>query len=141
MMWARAKEGASEDLATLAVHEGSIGLVEAAEDADLRPTALRAMAQARGWAHLPFLARVSAGKNDEEAKIALESIVDLAARERRAEDPEDLAELAEGCKALAVLAKDTAQARARRVPAIRALRMMPCPPEEKAQLPTDVDTK
>ncbi len=141
LMWTRAKEGAPEDIATLAVHEGAIGLVEAADDAELRPTALRAMAYAPGWAHLPFLARVAAGKSDEDAKLALESIVELSVRARTAEDPEDAEELATGCKTLAALAKDTAQARARRVPAIRALRMMPCPPEVREGLPTDVDTK
>jgi len=138
-MWTNAKDGEEEDLATLATHEGAIGLVAAAEeDKALRPVAMRAMAHARGWAHLPFLANVAAGPDAAEAKAALESIIDLAARPRRSEDQEDFEELREGCEKLLGLAKDVKSARERRVPAVRALRMMPCP---KADLPTDLDAK
>lgn len=137
-MWAAAKDGDDEDLATLAVHEGAAGLVEATTDPELRPTAIRAMAHARGWAQLPFLAGVAAGKDDAEAKLALDAIVDLAARPRRSEDPEDATELAEGCEKLLGLARAAERERPRRVQAVRALRMMPCP---KADLPTDVDVR
>jgi hypothetical protein len=138
LLWANAKEGEVEDLAELAVHEGAAGLVEAASEPLLRPTAIRAMAYARGWAQLPFLATVASGKSDEEARLALESIVELAARPRLSEDPEDAEELREGCEALGSLARDTARLRARRAAAVRALRMMPCP---EMDLPTDVDAR
>ncbi|HVH43775.1 MAG TPA: hypothetical protein VM925_15580, partial [Labilithrix sp.] len=74
-MWASANEGDVEDLAALAVHEGAIGLVEAASDPALRPTAIRAMGFARGWAQLPLLAKLAAGKDDDEATVALEATV------------------------------------------------------------------
>jgi hypothetical protein len=137
-MWAAAKDGDVEDLATLAVHEGAMGLVEAASDAELRPTALRAMAHARGWAQLPYLSAVASGKDDAEARLALDSILDLAARPRRSEDPEDASELGEGCEKLVALARAADGQRTRRIAAIRALRMMPCP---KADLPTDLDAR
>ncbi|MBX3204114.1 MAG: hypothetical protein KF764_03545 [Labilithrix sp.] len=141
-MWESAKDGELEDLATLAAHEGAIGLVEATTDPALRPTAIRAMAYARGWAHLPYLAKAAGGKNDDEARLALESTVELAARPRRAEDPEDADELREGCEGLVGLARDASRPRPRRVLAIRALRMMPCPPFEGGEgLPSDVDAK
>ncbi len=141
-MWSHAKDGEQEDLTTLAVHEGAMGLVEAATDPELRPTAIKAMAYARGWAQLPFLAKVASGKNDEEARLALEATVELAARPRGAEDPEDSDELREGCEGLSTLARDTSRPRPRRVGAIRALRMIPCPPPKNGEdLPTDVDTK
>jgi hypothetical protein len=137
-LWASAKDGDAEDLAALAVHEGAIGLVEAASDPALRPTALRAMGYARGWAQMPYLARASKGDDDEEAKLALEATIELAARVRRAEDVEDAAELKEGCEELSALARDAQRPRTRRVFAVRALRMMPCP---KVVIPTDLDAK
>lgn len=142
LMWQNAKDGELEDLATLAAHEGAIGLVEATSDPALRATAIKAMAYARGWAQLPFLAKASTGKDDEEARLALESTLELATRPRRAEDPEDSDELRQGCASLVALARDPSRPRPRRVAAIRALRMMPCPPLEDAEaLPTDVDAK
>jgi len=141
-MWSHAEDGDQEDLTTLATHEGAIGLVEAADDPELRPTAIRAMAYARGWAQLPFLAKVASGKDDEEARLALDATVALAARPRTAEDPEDASELREGCEALSALARDAKRPRPRRVVAIRALRMMPCPPPKEGEdLPTDLDAK
>lgn len=137
-LWELAKDGEEEDLATLAVHEGATGLVEGAARADQRLTAIKAMAYARGWAQLPYLATIALAKDDAEAKTALESIVDLAARPRTSEDPEDKAELEEGCGKLVELAKAGDRDKARRVTAIRALRMMPCP---KAELPADLDAK
>lgn len=138
LMWGNAKEGEAEDLATLATHEGAAGLVEAAADPELRATAIRAMPYAAGYSHLPFLARLAKGTNADEARAALDVVVDLAARPRTSEDPEDAEELEEGCKALASIATDAKSERARRVPAIRALRMLPCP---KLELPADLDAK
>lgn len=137
-MWTSAREGAPEDLASLATHEGAAGLVEAAAEPELRATALRAMGFAPGWAQLPYLARVASGNDDEEAKLALESTVELGARPRKAEDVEDEPELREGCEKLGALARDTGRARERRIVALRALRMMPCPQQE---LPTDLDAR
>lgn len=137
-LWELAKDGEEEDLATLAVHEGAAGLVEGAARPEQRLTAIRAMAYARGWAQLPFLANAAVAKDDAEAMAALESVVDLAARPRTSEDPEDAAELAEGCEKLAGLAKAAERPKARRIVAIRALRMMPCP---NTELPTDLDAK
>jgi hypothetical protein len=142
LMWRSANGGDVEDLTTLAVHEGAIGLVEAASDPELRLTAIKAMAYARGWAQLPFLTKAASGKNDEEARLALESAVELATRPRRAEDPEDADELREGCDALSRLARDTTRPRPRRVASVRALRMLPCPPPPNGEgLPSDVDAK
>jgi len=137
-MWAAAREGGAEELASLASHEGAAGLVEAAAEPELRPTALRAMAYARGWAQLPLLAKTAAGADDELSRLALASAVELAARPRRSEDVEDVAELGEGCTELVALARDPKRDRERRIGALRALRMMPCP---KAELPTDLDAK
>ena len=136
--WELAKDGEEEDLATLAVHEGAAGLVDGASRADQRMTAIKAMAYARGWAQLPYLSTIALAKDDAEAKAALESIVDLAARPRTSGDPEDKNELEEGCGKLVDLAKAADRDKARRVLAIRALRMMPCP---NADLPTDLDAK
>jgi hypothetical protein len=137
-IWASAREGQAEDLASLATHEGAVGLIEAADEPTLRTTALRAMGYARGWAQLPFLAAAASASEDEEAKIALEAVLELSVRPRRAEDVEDEAELREGCEKLGALARDTERAKARRIGALRALRMMPCP---KQDLPTDLDAR
>lgn len=137
-VWSNARDGGLEDLASLATHEGAAGLVEAAAEPELRATALRAMAYARGWAQLPLLAQAAAGADDDEARIALDSALELAARPRRAEDMEDGAELREGCEKLGAVARETVRARERRVLALRALRMMPC---SKQELPTDLDAR
>lgn len=146
LLWEHAREGDAEDLAALAASEGAVGLVEAASDPTLRQTAVRAMAYARGWAQLPLLAKLANGKDDEEAKLALDAAVELATRPRRAEDPEDADELREGCEGLFALSHSDKPARSRRVLAIRALRMMPCPPTDggaslDGALPKDVDAK
>jgi hypothetical protein len=142
LLWSNAKDGDSEDLATLAAHEGAMGLVEATTEASLRPTAIRAMGYARGWAQLPFLGKASTGNDDDEARLALDATLELAARPRRSEDPEDAEELREGCDLLGALARDVARPRPRRIAAVRALRMMPCPPRKAGdELPTDVDAK
>ena len=137
-MWTSARGGQTEDLATLATYEGAAGLVEAASDPELHVTALRAMAYARGWAQLPYLADAATGRDDDEARIALSSAVELGARPRRSEDLEDETELREGCEKLGALARDVERAKERRVVALRALRMLPCP---KQELPTDLDAR
>lgn len=144
LLWEHAREGDAEDLAALAAHEGAIGLVEAAADPALRRTAVRAMGYARGWAQVPYLAKLAGGKDDGDATAALEATVELATRPRRAEDPEDTDELREGCETLVRLGRDDKRERGRRVLAIRALRMLPCPPDGAdggSPLPHDVDTK
>lgn len=145
LLWEHAREGDPEDLAALAAHEGAMGLVEAASDPGLRKTSVRAMGYARGWAQLPYLAKLATGKDEGDATAALEATVELATRPRRAEDPEDADELREGCASLLRLARDDKRARSQRVPAIRALRMLPCPPDAEGggggELPRDVDTK
>jgi hypothetical protein len=142
LLWSHAKDGDTEDLMTLAAHEGAMGLIEAAEDASLRRTAIRAMAHARGWAQVPFLATVASGKADDDARLALDAIGELAARPRRAEDPEDADELREGCDALVTLARDPARTKERRVSALRAFRMMPCPPRKPGEEPpSDLDAR
>ena len=142
LMWSGAEDGECEDLAALAVHEGAMGLVEATSIPELRETALKAMGYAAGFAQLPFLAKVAGGKNDDEARLALAATVELAARPRRAEDVEDADELREGCEGLFALARDKARPKWRRASAVRALRMMPCPPSLSDEgLPSDVDAK
>jgi hypothetical protein len=142
LLWISATDGDVEDLATLAAHEGAAGLVEAASETSRRATAIQAMGYAHGWAQLPFLAKTAGSKDDREAMLALESVTELAIRPRLAEDPEDIDELREGCDGLLSLARDAAQARKRRIAAVRALRMMPCPPiTPPAELPTDLDAK
>jgi hypothetical protein len=140
LLWQHARLGDAENLSNLAGYEGPVGLQEVAEkDPSLRPIAIRAMGYLHGWAQLPYLVRAAAG-DSAEAKLAEESILELATRPRTSVDPEDAAELEEGCKGLLVLAKDTGKAKPRRVNAVRALRMLPCPikPED---VPSDVDAK
>jgi hypothetical protein len=82
------------------------------------------------------------GSSDDDAKAALESIVELAARRRRATDPEDADELHAGCVALLDLARSTERSKERRVLAIRALRMLAergC--VKRADIPTDLDAR
>ena len=137
-MWTSARDGTTEDLASLATHEGAAGLVEAASETELRATALRAMGYAQGWAQLPLLVTAASGNDEDEARLALASVLELAARPRRSEDVEDVEELRDGCAKLLALAREASRARERRVSAIRALRMMPCP---KQDLPADLDAR
>lgn len=140
LMWSHARTGSPEGLQTLADHEGASGLVEAAEaDATLRPIALRAMGLAAGWSQIAYLAKVAANGTDEEASLALDSAIELGARPRTSADNEDVDELVEGCSGLVGVAKDTGKAKSRRVSAVRALRMLPCPKPE--EIPTDLDAK
>lgn len=142
LVWARAKDGEVEDLARLAQREGSVGLAEAAAQADRRLTAIRAMAYVEGAEALPWLANVATSGNDAEAAAALESVVTIASRPRTAVDPEDAIELREGCDKLLALAKDAKTARARRVASVSALRMLSergC--VDKKEIPSDLDAR
>ncbi|HEY1693167.1 MAG TPA: hypothetical protein VGG39_13455 [Polyangiaceae bacterium] len=140
--WAAAKEGEPEELGRLVGLVGCEGLRERAETAELRVTALEAMAYCPDFGELPWLAQVGTTGKDDEAKLALEAAVELAARPRRSTDPEDAEELHAGCGALLELAKTKEAARDRRVLAVRALRMLAergC--VKRADIPTDVDAK
>jgi hypothetical protein len=124
--WTAAKDGDAEELMRLADSIGCEGLRQRAqeEDAITRAIAIRAMRYCRDFLELPWLARVATGPNDGEARLALEAAVELAARPRRATDPEDGLELREGCSELLALARSTKQPRERRVLAVGALRML-----------------
>jgi hypothetical protein len=153
-LWTQAAGGEAGDLARLADREGASGLVERAQaEPSLLMTAVRAMAFAPepgAFVGLPLLADVARGPDEAAAEAAIESAIDLAARPRRAIDPEDAAELKTGCDTLLALATDATGAsglhlapaalRARRVGAIRALRMLAdrgC--VAAAAIPTDLD--
>ena len=140
--WAAAKEGEPEELARLEGLVGCDGLEERAGTAELRATAIRAMAYCPDFSELPWLAQVGATGKDEEAKLALETAVDLAARPRRSVDPEDADELHAGCGALLEIARTADRPRERRVLAVRALRMLSergC--VKRGEIPADVDAK
>ncbi|WP_394839393.1 hypothetical protein LVJ94_21135 [Pendulispora rubella] len=130
--WARAREGEADELARLARKEGALGLVErGSANAEWRETALRALAYADGWAGLPWLAEVGAGTNEKEAALALESASALAARPRRAVDPEDALELRAGCDKFLALAAQAQRPKPVTQAAARTLRMLAeygCPP-------------
>ncbi len=129
-LWVRAAQdgGDGDDLARLADREGASGLAARGEtDPAMRAVAVRALAFAPEpgmFEGLPLLAEVAAGKDDGAASAALDSAIDLAARPRRALDPDDAIELTKGCSLLLALVSDSGAARARRVKAIRALRML-----------------
>jgi hypothetical protein len=140
--WEAAKEKDPEELARLEDLVGCEGLKERAVDAELRGTAIQAMQYCRDFSELPWLVEVGATGKDEEAKAALDAIVELSARPRRATDPEDADELHTGCRALLDLAKAVDRPKERRVRAIRALRMLAdrgC--VKGAEIPTDLDAR
>jgi hypothetical protein len=87
-------------------------------------TALRALGYAEDFSALPFLATIAATGTDPEAEAALGSVAAAAAEPRRATDPDDALEVHEGCARLVALARDVKRPPARRVPAIRALRLL-----------------
>jgi hypothetical protein len=140
---AGAKDVDPEELARLADLVGCEGLRErGVEAAERRMTALRAMQYCRDFSELPWLADVATTGSDEEARAALDAAVELAARPRRATDPEDADELHVGCGTLLALAKGAERPKERRVLAIRALRMLVdrgC--VKKADIPTELDAK
>jgi hypothetical protein len=140
--WAAARNGDPEELMRLVDLVGCFGLRDRAAVRDLRPTAIRAAAHCSDFSELPWLAQLSASKDDGEALAALEAIDELAARPRRATDPEDADELHTGCQGLLALARAPTQPRPRRVLAVRALRMLSewgCVRRE--DLPKDLDVK
>ena len=122
--WSRAAAGREEDRMRLADLVGCVGLRERGELPARRLTAIRAMSYCSDFSELPWLVSIAASGGDQEAGQALETIVDQAARPRRATDPEDALELGAGCSALVDLSRDKGQARPRRVIAVRALRML-----------------
>jgi hypothetical protein len=140
--WSRAQDGGDDDDLRLADLVGCSGLRERAATTALRSTALRAMAYCRDFSELPWLADVGTRGSDADALGALDAVVDQSARVRRATDPEDADELHTGCAALLDLAKAAERPAARRVRAIRALRMLSdrgC--VKRADIPTDLDAK
>jgi hypothetical protein len=140
--WAAAAGGEPEELMRIEDLVGCVGLRDRASQPELRATAIHAMGYCTDFSELPWLADLAAEKNDTEARAALEAIDELAARPRRATDPEDADELHAGCGALLALARSTSRPRERRVLAVRALRMLSergC--VRRADIPTDVDAK
>ncbi len=140
--WRRAKDGDETDGMRLAEQVGCDVLRARADDAALRPTALRTMGFCRDFSELPWLADVASSGTDADAVLALDAIVQQAARERRPVDPEDASELGEGCRSLLVLARAAGQPRPRRMRAVRALRMLAdrgC--VKRADIPPDLDVK
>jgi hypothetical protein len=144
-LWAEAAmdAGDPEDRMRLADQVGCEGMRErATAQPELRMTAIAAMQYCRDYGELPWLARIAQDGGDAEARAALESIVELAARPRRATDPEDALELHEGCATLLDLARGADRPRDRRVLAVRALRMLAergC--VKKTDIPTELDAK
>jgi hypothetical protein len=141
--WAAARGGEPEELMRLADLVGCEGLrARAARREELVGTAARAMEFCPDFSELPWLALVGASGADADARAALEAIVQLAARPRRATDPEDAEELHEGCASLLALARATDRQKERRVLAIRALRMLAergC--VARSEIPTDLDAR
>jgi hypothetical protein len=141
-LWNHAKEGDPEDVMRLALHEGSVGLMERGEDHAWRTVAVRAMAYADGLGGLAWLAEIGASGEDEGALLALDGAVEIASRPRRADDPEDALELRAGCDRLLAIAREAQRPAQRRVLAIRALRMLAdrgC--VKPADIPTDLDAR
>lgn len=120
-LWERAREGEADDLARLAQFEGSVGLVTHAQG-ERRKTALLALAYADDLSAAAFLA--DAARKNEDADLALDVLLDLLTRPRRAVDPEDALEIAEACQTLRALVQDKATADDRRVRVERVLSHM-----------------
>ena len=140
--WARAVSGVDEDRMRLADLVGCDSLRERADVPAQRSTAIRAMSFCTDFSQLPWLASIASTGRDDEAADALDSIVDQAARTRRPTDAEDGQELSAGCQSLLELARAPRQPRARRVMAVRALRMLSdrgC--VKRAEIPADLDAK
>ena len=138
--WAAAKDGDPEELMRLADLAGCEGLRERAEQAELRSTAIAAMQYCHDFSELPWLVQVALDGSDADARAALDAAVALAARPRRATDPEDADDLHNGCVSLLALARAPERPRDRRALAIRALRMLTeygC--VKRSDLPTDLD--
>jgi hypothetical protein len=136
--WARATQGDEDELARLATSIGCAGLRERAEVPALRVTALRAMGACDDFSELAWLATVTSSGPDADSAAAIDAILDEAARPRRAVDPEDADEIADGCQTLLVLARAADRPKTRRVGAIRALRMLA---EHGCVKPADIPTE
>jgi len=138
--WDRAKDGDDDDRMRLADRVGCTGLRERTQEPGRRSTAIRAMAYCSDFFELPWLVSMAASADDAEGIEALEAIVEQAARPRRATDPEDAQDLAAGCQALLAFSRDRGRPRARRVIAIRALRMLaPRGCVKRVEIPTEFD--
>jgi hypothetical protein len=140
--WARAASGDEEDRMRLFDLVGCTGLRERADEPARRMTAIRAMAYCVDFTELPWLVSIATHALDDEALEALQAILENAAQVRLATDPDDAIELHAGCALLLELARDSGQSRARRVLAIRALRMLAergC--VRRDQIPGDFDAK
>jgi len=140
--WGQADAGEPQELMRLTDLVGCETLQERAHDSSLRARAVRAMAYCPDFSELPWLAEVGTSGGDDDAIAALSAVVDQAARPRRATDPEDADELHAGCGVLLLLARATDRPKARRVLAIRALRMLAdrgC--VARADIPTDLDSR
>jgi hypothetical protein len=140
--WDRAKDGDDDDRMRLADRLSCAGLREHADDPRFRSTAIRAMAFCGDFSELPWLAAVATESGDTEGADALATVVEQAARPRRATDPEDAEELHAGCTALLALSRTLGAPRGRRVVAIRALRMLAdrgC--VRASDIPVDLDAK
>jgi hypothetical protein len=140
--WAAAAQGSPEEQMRLIDLVGCAGVRDRARERDLRATAISAMQYCPDFSELPWLAELASEKSDTEARAALEAIDELAARPRRATDPEDADDLHAGCGALLALARSTSRPRERRVLAVRALRMLSergC--VRRDEIPRDVDVK
>jgi hypothetical protein len=140
--WSAAADQDPEELMRLEDLVGCQGLRDRASQPNLRVTAIHAMKYCPDFTELPWLVDLAAEKNDDEARAALETIDELAARPRRATDPEDADELHAGCGGLLAFARSPSRAKDRRVLAVRALRMLSergCVRRE--DIPKDVDVR
>jgi hypothetical protein len=123
--WNAAAQGDPEELMRLEDLVGCYGLRERADSKpDLLSTALRATQYCTDFSTLPWLVDVAGAANEADARSALETIDELAARPRRATDPDDADALHVGCGRLLDLARSTSRPRAHRALAVRALRML-----------------
>ena len=141
-LWAHAADGDADDLARLCDALGSDALIDASPLAARRLTALRALAYDDDFTALPFLAKIATSGTDEEAAAAMDSAAFVAARPRRAIDPDDALELHDGAQLLLTLAKDATRPPARRVLAIRVLRLLDGRDGvARADIPTELDAR
>jgi hypothetical protein len=140
--WAEADGGDPAELMRLAHRISCEDLRARAALPALRLLAVKAMAYCPDFSELPWLAETATSGADDVAAEALDSILEQAARPRRAVDPEDAEELRAGCTALLALARAPERPRIRRIRAVAALRMLSdrgC--VARADIPSDVDAK
>jgi hypothetical protein len=135
-----AEADATEVLRYLARH-GSDTFIESTASESQRAVAVAALGFSGSVRALPALATL--GRADTPiAEQALEAAHAIAAEPRLAVDPEDAAELREGCDALLTLARDAKCAKKNRMIAVGTLRML----ENRgcvltADIPSEFDTK